>query len=67
MALKRFFAEADTTEVEVTHKTTRSAAFEATSNFARRELRLSFCFCDKALFGHILYFVPRRRRNNPEA
>ena len=57
MALEGFFPKADTAEVEVTHKATRSAAFEATANRAAREFRLPFRFYDEALFGHILYIV----------
>jgi hypothetical protein len=53
VALEGFFTEADAAEIKVTHKTARSAALEATANFARRELRLEFGFVYEALFGHI--------------
>lgn len=43
VALEGLFAEADAAEIEIAHKTARTATFEATAHRARRELRLAVC------------------------
>ncbi len=46
ISFKRFLAETDAAEVEITHEAAWAAALEATTNHARSELRCAICLDD---------------------